>query len=153
PVLAAAEHARSTGRELITAIVLAYEIYLRFCDEFDNWGYDSTTFSGLATSIASGKLLRLSSAQLAHSVRLAGVTNNMLRQVRGGHQAMFKAAGAGQAGRTGLFAALLARAGMDSPDLPFGGESGWCDHIGMKRFDLATLGGRDRPYKILDSSI
>lgn len=32
PILAAAEHAKSSGREFITSAALAYEIYLRFCD-------------------------------------------------------------------------------------------------------------------------
>jgi len=32
PLLGVAEHARATGHDLITAVVLAYEIYLRFSD-------------------------------------------------------------------------------------------------------------------------
>jgi 2-methylcitrate dehydratase len=40
PVLAAAEHASCDGRELITAIVLAYEIFCRLSDGFHNKGFD-----------------------------------------------------------------------------------------------------------------
>ena len=66
---------------------------------------------------------------------------------------MFKAAASGQAGRAGVFAALLARAGMEGPHLPFEGKAGWCDHVAKSRYALDKLGGGSEPYKILHSEI
>ena len=44
PVLAAAEHAQVSGREFITGVVLAYEVFLRISDVFHNRGFDHTNF-------------------------------------------------------------------------------------------------------------
>ena len=66
---------------------------------------------------------------------------------------MFKAAAAGQAGRAGVFAALLARAGMEGPHLPFEGKAGWCDHVALNRFALDSMGGDVTEFKIMDTQI
>src|SRR5687767_2267552 len=56
PVYAAAEHARSNGPQLITGVVLSYEIFLRISDVFHNWGFDFTNFACVASAAAAGKL-------------------------------------------------------------------------------------------------
>src|SRR5258705_4605175 len=66
---------------------------------------------------------------------------------------MFKAAVSGQAGRAGVFAALLARAGMKGPHLPFEGKAGWCEHIARESLSLETMGGNGTPFKISDTQI
>src|SRR5258705_356133 len=66
---------------------------------------------------------------------------------------MWKMAATGQAGGAGVFAALLARAGMEGPHLPFEGKSGWCDHVALKRFKLGVMGGNGTSVKIQDTSI
>jgi 2-methylcitrate dehydratase len=95
----------------------------------------------------------LSPEQLSHCISMAIVPNNILRQVRKDSASMFKSAASGQAGRAGVFAALLARAGMEGPHLPFEGKAGWCDHVAKHRFLLDTLGGNGTPFKILDAHV
>ena len=56
PLLAVAENMHSTGRDFITAVVLAYEIYLRFSDVFPNRDFDHTNFCCIGTAVAAGKL-------------------------------------------------------------------------------------------------
>ena len=154
PVLAAAEHAGATGRDFITSVVLAYEVYTHVSDALHNHaGWDNTICGCVATAVASGKLFGLSPTQLSHCISMAVVPNNILRQVRRDHASMFKEAAAGQAGRAGVFAALLARAGMEGPHLPFEGKAGWCDHVAGRRFSLPVLGGKGTPLKILDTII
>jgi 2-methylcitrate dehydratase len=77
----------------------------------------------------------------------------ILKQVRKGHLSMYKSAAAGHAGRAGVFAAQLARAGMEGPHLPFEGKAGWCDHVARKRFALDLRGGKGEPFKILDTRL
>jgi 2-methylcitrate dehydratase len=77
----------------------------------------------------------------------------MLIQARKDSISMFKSAASGQAGRAAVFAALLARAGMEGPHLPFEGKAGWCDHVARERFSLDALGGNGTPFKILNSHI
>ena len=153
PVLAAAEYSQSNGREFITAVVLAYEIYVRFSDIFHNRDFDPTNFSCVGTAVATGKLMGLSSSQLSHCISMAIVPNVILRQVRTGHLSMFKAVASGQAGRAGVFAGLLAQAGMEGPHLPFEGKAGWCDHVARERFSLDSMGSSSVPFKILNTQI
>ena len=153
PVLAVAEHVRASGRELITAVVLAYEIYLRFSDAVQTPGFDAANFCCVGSAAAAGKLLGLTPGQLSHAIAMAVVPNNALNQGRTGHLSMWKAVAAGQAGRAGVFAALLARAGMEGPHMPFEGKAGWCNHVAREQFALDTLGGNSTPFKIGDTLI
>jgi 2-methylcitrate dehydratase len=153
PMLAAAEHAHADGRRFITGVVLAFEVYTRFSDIFHNGGFDAGTFCALANAAGAGKLLGLSSDQFSHCIAMAIVPNNMLRQARYSHLTMWKVATAGQAGRAGVFAALLAKAGMEGPHLPFEGKAGWCDHVARERFALTEMGGKDTPFRIISTLI
>ncbi len=153
PILAVAEHARSSGREFINAVVLGYEIYLRLSDAVGESAFDCANFACIGTAAAAGRLLGLSTDQLAHAVSMAAVPNNILRRVRTGHLSKWKAVAAGHAGKEGVFAALLAREGMDAPSLPFEGKEGWCDHVAGKRFSLDVMGGGASAFKVQDTMI
>ena len=153
PLLGMSEHANVNGRSFITAVVLAYEVFLRISDVFHNRAFDTTNFCCLGTAVGGAKLFELTADQLAHGISMAIVPNNILRQVRMGEITMFKAAASGQAGRAGVFAALLARAGMEGPHLPFEGKAGWCDHVARERFTLSAMGGAGEPFKILQTQI
>lgn len=152
PVLAVAEHTQSSGREFITGVVLAYEVCLRIADAVPNQGVDAVTFNCLATAVASAKLLALTRVQLSHAISMAIVPNNVLRW-KTGRLSMWRAAAAGQAGREGVFAALLAREGMDSPALPFEGRYGWCKQVAQSPIALKTMGGRGTPFKVQEAMI
>jgi 2-methylcitrate dehydratase len=152
PVLAAAEHAQASGREFITGVVLAYEVCLRIADAVPNQGVDAVTFNCLATAVASARLLGLSREQVRHAISMAVVPNNVLRW-KTGRLSMWRAAAAGQAGREGVFAALLAREGMDSPPLPFEGRYGWCSQVAQGPLSLDTMGGRGCPFKVQEAMI
>ena len=152
PVFAVAEHAAASGRDLIVGVVLAYEAYLRVSDQLPTpTGFDCTTFSTLGIATAGAKLLRLTPAETAHAIAMAVVPNNALNQARSGHLTMWKAVAAGQAGRAGVFAALLAREGMAGPHLPFEGKAGWCDYVARRRFKLDVMGGNGNPFKVQET--
>jgi 2-methylcitrate dehydratase len=153
PVLGIAEHVRASGKEFLTALVLAYEIYLRMSDAVRAPGFDCANFCCMGTALGAGKLLGLSPQRLAECLSMAVVPNNALNQARTGHLSMWKAVAAGQAGRAGVFAALLSQAGMKGPHAPFEGKAGWCDHVARRRFSLDTFGGRGTPFKIRDTLI
>ena len=71
--LAVAEAERASAAELITAIVLAYEINCRLIDAFDltTRGWDPPVFSLPAVALAAGKLMKLGPDRLAQAVNLA----------------------------------------------------------------------------------
>ena len=152
PVLAVAEPGHSSGRDLITSLVLAYDIYLRLSDtvRVSHQGFDATNYAVLGTVVAAGKLLGLSQAQLAQAISMAVVANAPLGQARTGALSMWKAVAAGQAGKAAVFAALLAREGMEGPDQPFEGAAGWNRAVAGGPFALEVLGGNGTPFKIAD---
>ena len=139
PLLGVAEHTHASGRECLTAIVLAYEIYLGLCDAVRNGGFDPAGFGCIAVAAGAGRLLGLNLEQLSHAIANAAVPNVMLKQVRTDHLTPWKAHAAGYAGKAGVFAAQLARAGAVGPHLPFEGESGWCAHVAGQRFSLTLI--------------
>lgn len=156
PTFAAAEHVHASGRELITAVALAYEVFLSFSNVFRNNGFDDTNFGCLATAISAAKLWRLSREQTAQAIAMAVVPNVALKQVRTDELTAWKVVATGHAGRAGLFAALLAKQGLEGPSLPFEGKAGWLDHVARERLVLpAMAGGGDAgvPFKILDTRI
>lgn len=153
PVLAAGEYAHATGRDCIAAIALAYDVYLRFADSTNIPGFDASTFSCLSVAIAAGKLLGLTPAQLQHAISMAVVPNNALNVSRTGNLSMWKATAAGQAGRAGIFAALLAREGMEGPSLPFEGKSAWLDVIAHNGVEIARLTDQRPSFRITDTHI
>ena len=69
---------------------------------------------------------------------MAVVPNNALNQARTGHLSMWKAVAAGQSGTAGVFAALLAQAGMKGPHAPFEGKAGWCNHVARQVASRST---------------
>lgn len=153
PILAVAEHVRASGRDLVTAVVLGYEIYLRMSDAVKTPGFDCANFCCMGAALGAGKLLGLDGERLAQCLSMAVVPNNALNQARTGHLSMWKAVAAGQSGRAGVFAAFLAKAGMRGPHAPFEGKAGWCAHVARRSFELAPFGGSGTPFKILDTLI
>jgi 2-methylcitrate dehydratase len=152
-VLAVAESERAGGKALLTAIVLAYEIYLRMSDAIRTPGFDCTNFCCMGSALAAGKLMGLSRESLAQCLSMAVVPNNALNQARTGHLSMWKAVAAGQAARAGVFAAELARGGMCGPYTPFEGKNGWCNHVARKPLALGAFGGEAASFKINDTLI
>ena len=153
PVFGVAESVRAGGTDLLLSVVLAYEIYLRMSDAVRTPGFDCTNFCCMGSALGAGKLLGLTQEGLAECLSMAIVPNNALNQARTGHLSMWKAVAAGQAGRAGVFAALLAQTGMKGPHAPFAGKAGWCNHVARRTFSLETWGGGGTPFKIHDTLI
>jgi 2-methylcitrate dehydratase len=154
PIFAVAEALQSTGKELITAVVLAYEVFLRVADACRLHGFDHTNYALLGTVLGCGKLLKLDEEQMAQALTMAVVPNNGLQQARAGHLSMWKAVASGQMGKAAVFAAILAREGMEGPNLPFEGSGGWLKNVAHQDFDLPVMGGEDGAgFKISDTII
>ncbi|HZP84639.1 MAG TPA: MmgE/PrpD family protein, partial [Chthonomonadaceae bacterium] len=110
-------------------------------------GWDHVTYGSFSTSLAAGKLLGLSEAQLTHAQGLAGVPNNAMRQTRVGMLSHWKGCAFANASRNGVFAARLAQLGMTGPSEVFEGEMGFWKQVSGP-FTLETFGGRDTPFMI-----
>ena len=115
--LAVAESVGANGRELITAIALAYEVQCRFCDaaSIRARGWDHPTYGAFSTALARAKLMKLDPEKTRHAVNIAGVHCAAFRQARVGELSHWKGVAFANAARHGVYAALLARAGMTGP--------------------------------------
>jgi 2-methylcitrate dehydratase len=125
--LAVAETETASGRELITAIVLAYEIQCRLCDAVSlrARGWDHVTYVAFSSALAAARLMRLDARRTEQAVNIAGVSSASLRQSRAGALSHWKGCTVAHAARRGVFAALLAREGMTGPAPIFEGEFGF----------------------------
>ena len=143
-VLAVGEATDSSGRDLITAAVLAYEVQCRFCDaaSLRAHGVDHVTYGAISSAIAAAKLMGLDAARTAHAVGIAGVCNVALRQTRSGELSMWKGCAFANAARNGVFAATLAADGLTGPAPIFEGDLGLFNLVTREPFDLPALGGQ-----------
>ena len=154
-VLTVAAALGRSGREAITATVLAYEVFCRICDEVDlkPLGFDHVTVGGMASTAAAARLFGLKGPYLANAFNLGIAPNVALYQTRIGHVSMWKGCAYANASRNAVFAAMLAARGMTGPTPIFEGVGGYFKAVTRAPFKLAALGGRDNPYKILECSI
>jgi len=131
--LAVAESVGVNGRELITAIALAYEVQCRFCDaaSIRARGWDHVTYGAFSTALASAKLMKLDPRNTRHAVNIAGVAGAAMRQARVGELSHWKGVAFANAARHGVFSALLARAGMTGPGPIFEGQMGFEKQLGV----------------------
>jgi 2-methylcitrate dehydratase len=125
--LAVAESVGANGRELITAIALAYEVQCRFCDaaSLRARGWDHVTYGAFSTALAAARLMKLDLERTRHAVNIAGVACAAMRQARVGELSHWKGVAFADAARHGVYSALLARAGMTGPAPIFEGQMGF----------------------------
>ena len=137
--LAVAESVGGSGRELITAIALAYEVQCRFCDaaSIRARGWDHVTYGAFSTALASAKLMKLDPKNTRHAVNIAGVAGAAMRQARVGELSHWKGVAFANAARHGVFSALLARAGMTGPGPIFEGQMGFEKQLGVSLGNVA----------------
>jgi 2-methylcitrate dehydratase len=151
PCLAVAEAERASARELITAIALAYEVNCRLNDALDiaARGWDPPVLGLPAVALATGRLMKLTPGQLTHAVGLAINDHIPLGLTRAGDLSEWKGVAVAEAGRNAVFAVRLARAGLTGPAPIFEGKQGMFQQVtGAANIDVASFGGRDRPFRI-----
>jgi len=154
--MAIAESVGASGRELITAIALAYEIQCRLCDAVSlrAIGWDHVTYGCFSVAAAAGLLMKLDATKIRHALGIAGVTSAALRQTRVGELSHWKGCAFANAARHGVYAAMLAAAGMTGPSPIFEGEKGFEKLVSREAIKLAgpIVGERDE-LMILRTSI
>src|SRR5262249_718941 len=126
-LLSAAELSQRSGRDLILATVLAYEIYCKIGDVFDYLGngIDHTTVTGMGAVIGAGRLMGLTADQMVHAIGIAVGGNTATRQGRADTLSNWKAYAAADACRKAVFSVQLAQNGMTGPSNAFEGRYGF----------------------------
>jgi len=151
PCLAVAEAERASAQDLITAIVIAYEVNCRLVDALDitTRGWDPPVMSLPAVALAAGKLMKLNVGQLTQAVNLALNDHIPMAQTRVQTLSDWKGFADAEAARNAVFAARLARGGLTGPAPIFEGQSGFFKQVsGPADLDPDTFGRPGVPFRI-----
>jgi 2-methylcitrate dehydratase len=114
--LAAGELSGASGREVIAAVVLGYEIFGR-CKELmeRDSAWDGVTVSGLAAPAMAGRLMGLDRGRVAHAIALSAARAATSTAVRFGDISAAKSIANALVAQNGVQAALLAERGITGP--------------------------------------
>src|SRR6516165_6748077 len=151
PCFAVAEAVRAGGRDLIAAVVIAYEINCRLADDLDIFarGWDTPVYSLPAVAVASSKLMGLDAPRMTEAVNIAINDHISMAQTRRQVLSDWKGLADGEASRNAVFAAMLARGGLTGPAPIFEGRLGLFKQVsGEANIDVGKFGGRDNPFRI-----
>ncbi len=138
PILAAAEYADASGRELLVALAVAYQVQCRLSDEAPvrAKGFDHTTQGAYAAAAGAAKALRLDRVATANAVAIAGTALNALRVTRTGALSQWKGLAYPFTAFGAVEATFLAARGITGPAEVFEGNKGLMDSI-TGRFEVA----------------
>lgn len=114
--LVLAEEGNATLGEMLVAVDLGYRLYVELLDLMSAENpFDHTTAATLASVAIAGRLLRLSTEELAEAVAMAIARGPALALLRRGAISQVKAASAALACMNGVLAAELAQVGLTGP--------------------------------------
>jgi 2-methylcitrate dehydratase len=141
-LLSSAELTGRSGRDLVTATVLAYEVFCKIADVFDYLGngIDHSTITGIAAVVGASRLMGLTAPQMVQAIGITVDGNTATRQGRADELSNWKAFAAADACRKAIFAAQLAQQGMTGPGQVFEGRYGFFKVMGRQPVQPPQLG-------------
>jgi len=155
--LAVGELTGASMKEVITAVVIAYEFEQRLC-EFAVPGvrerkWHHATLTQFVSPLVAGKLLGLTVDQLVYAVGINGSHNHTIGCPTAGQLTMMKNTVDPMAVQAGVFAALMAQKGYSGTELVYEGKEGFKDVFGPDWDDNKLLGGLGDSYRITTCSM
>jgi 2-methylcitrate dehydratase len=152
--LSTAEMAGASMKEVITAIVLAYEFEQRLC-EFAVPGvrerkWHHATLTQFVSPIVAGKILGLTVDQMVNAIGINGCHNHTIGCPTAGKLTMMKNTVDPMAVQAGVFAALMAKKGYSGTEAVFDGKEGLMDVFGPDWDVEKLVGGLGKKFKILE---
>jgi 2-methylcitrate dehydratase PrpD len=141
--VALSEKENLTGRQLIEAIVIGYELFIRLGSAINPdlllRGFHTTATIGCFSSGAvAAKLLKLSRPQTENALSLSAIQGaGLLEVLHSGESG--KSFQVGKAAQSGVLAGLLAQQGADGPESVFEGEKGFFKAFAGKPCDIRSI--------------
>jgi len=132
PVLAVCEYEDASGRDLLTALAVAYQVQCRLSDEAPvrARGFDHTTQGAYAVAAGISRGLLLTPSAAANALAMSGAAFNALRVTRTGLLSHWKGVAYANMASGCVGIAFLARRGMTGPLEVFEGNKGFMQTIG-----------------------
>jgi len=131
PILAAAEYAGASGRDLMTALAVAYQVQCRLCDvaPVRAAGFDHTVQGAYAVAAGVARVLGLDACKAANAIAISGTALNALRVTRTGKLSHWKGLAYPHMAACSTAIVFLARLGITGPLEVIEGEKGLMDAI------------------------
>ncbi|MBK8147991.1 MAG: MmgE/PrpD family protein [Acidobacteria bacterium] len=146
-----------SGKDLITATVIAYELEMRLMEAaypgIRELGLHHATLTAFVSPVVAGKMLGMNADQIVNAVGISGSHNVTLGSVTAGTLTMMKNTVDPMATESGVFAALIAGRGFKGPAPVFEGREGLFDAIGDQWKPEVLTDGLGSSFKIVDCSI
>jgi 2-methylcitrate dehydratase len=130
-VLAAGEYAHCSGKELMAALALAYQVQCRLSDvaPVRAKGFDHTVQGAYGAAAGVARVLGLDQNGIANAVAISGTANNALRVTRTGKLSHWKGLAFPNTAFSATHSAFLAMRGVTGPLEVFEGNKGLMDAI------------------------
>ena len=126
--LALCENEGLSGKDLILATIIAYEIEMRLCEigrpGVREYGWHHATLSAFAAPVAAGRALNLTPEQMVSAIGISASRTFCPGAVTAGKLTNMKNTVDPWAGRMGAESALLAREGFSGPEHIIDGKEG-----------------------------
>ncbi|MFN3330572.1 MAG: MmgE/PrpD family protein [Pyrinomonadaceae bacterium] len=155
--LCVGEREGRSGKDLLTAIVIAYELEMRLMEAafpgIRELGLHHATLTAFVSPVVAGKMLGLNAEQIANAIGISGSHCITLGAVTAGALTMMKNTVDPMATEAGVFAALLAQKGYQAPKAIFEGREGLFDSIGEEWKPEVLTEGLGETFKITECSI
>jgi 2-methylcitrate dehydratase len=121
------EWINASGRDMLLAIAIGYEIGVNLCDALSvrKYGWDHPIITAIGATSGLCRMMGLSQKETENAISLTIIPHVPMRQTRAGELSMWKGAAAADAVRHSVYACLLAASGMQGPFQPFEGEMGF----------------------------
>jgi len=151
------EREKRSGKDLIVATVIAYELEMRMCEAafpgVREIGLHHATLTQFVSPVVAGKMLNLSTEQITNAIGIGGSHNVTLGAVTAGKLTMMKNTVDPMATESGVFAALLAQKGYEGTTPIFEGREGLFETIGEDWKPEVLTENLGKTFKIVDCSI
>ncbi|HEX5216822.1 MAG TPA: MmgE/PrpD family protein [Vicinamibacterales bacterium] len=155
-IVAAGEVAGASGRAVVEAYVMGFEIQARLGRLMNPRHYQrgwhcTSTLGTISAAAGASRLLGLDAAATSHALAIAASSASGLKENFG---TMVKPLHAGLAARNGVHAALLAKAGLTGSARAFDGPQGFLRALDSERADLAgATSDLGRRWEILETGV
>jgi 2-methylcitrate dehydratase len=146
-VVAAAEWANVSGKKLLTALAVGYEVVGAVYDAFSTapGGWDYTNLTAIGATCAIGRALDLDAGQMREALAMTVIPHFASDEIESGELnargdlTMWKRFNGADAVRNSLQACLLASVGVEGAVRPFVGQFGFIAKLANKTNDAAAV--------------
>jgi 2-methylcitrate dehydratase len=141
--VASAEANQKSGKDILLAIVIAYELEMRWCHAahpgIREIGWHHASLTQFVSPLVAGKLYDLSVDELTAAVGISGSSHFTLGGVVAGHLTHMKNTADPLAAQAGIHAALMARAGVKGPVEVIEGKEGLFEVLNQVKWQPEEL--------------